>query len=53
MRACFFADLKVHVKIITSGHILGDDNEEPIHVLSEEDSASFQNMIVAILVGNW
>ncbi|XP_025080630.1 protein OS-9-like isoform X2 [Pomacea canaliculata] len=45
-------NLKVHVKIITSGHILGDDNEEPIHVLSEEDSASFQNMIVAILGGN-
>ncbi|XP_076456317.1 protein OS-9-like isoform X2 [Babylonia areolata] len=43
--------VKVHVKIIGGGHPDKDD-DTTLHVLSEEDSASFQNMIVAILGGS-
>ncbi|KAL8570966.1 hypothetical protein ACOMHN_037826 [Nucella lapillus] len=43
--------VKVHVKIIGAGSSDKDD-ETTLHVLSEEDSASFQNMIVAILGGS-
>nr|KAG5698148.1 hypothetical protein BaRGS_001743 [Batillaria attramentaria] len=43
--------VKVHVKIIGAKYTGGDD-DDAIHILSEEDSASFQNMIVAILGGS-
>ena len=36
------------MKIITSGYYNADDDS--IHILSEEESASFQHLIVAVLV---
>lgn len=38
------------MKIITAGYY--DTDKNSVHVLSEEDSAAFNKMIVAILVSN-
>ncbi|XP_070174955.1 protein OS-9-like isoform X2 [Littorina saxatilis] len=43
--------VKVHVKIISSTSSNSDD-DEVFRVMSDEDTASFQNMIVAILGGS-
>ncbi|XP_067686141.1 protein OS-9-like isoform X2 [Haliotis asinina] len=40
---------KIQVKIITTGYY--DNEDDSVHVLSQEDSQNFQNMIVAILGG--
>ena len=45
-----FTGVKVHVKIIGATTSDDEDDDTTLHVLSEEESASFQNMIVAILV---
>lgn len=46
---CFvFSDVKVQVKIISANYMLDDDENSAL--FSEEESASFQNLIVAILV---
>ncbi|XP_046357552.2 protein OS-9-like [Haliotis rufescens] len=40
---------KIQVKIITTGYY--DNEDDSIHILSQEDTSNFQNMIVAILGG--
>ena len=42
--------VKVHVRVIGAVSTNSDDDDTTLHVLSEEESATFQNMIVAILV---
>ena len=42
--------VKVHVRVIGGVKTGGDDDDTTLHVLSEEESSTFQNMIVAILV---
>ncbi|XP_041371888.1 protein OS-9-like [Gigantopelta aegis] len=41
---------KIQVKIITTGYYNTDDDS--IHILSDEESASFQHLIVAVLGGS-
>ena len=45
-----FSGQKIEVKIITAGYF--DTNKEGVHVLSEEESSAFNNMIVSILVSD-
>lgn len=42
-------DGKIQVKIITAGYF--DEKEEKLHMLTDEDTKSFKNMIVSILGG--
>ncbi|KAK3106514.1 hypothetical protein FSP39_021483 [Pinctada imbricata] len=41
---------KIQVKIITAGYY--DDKDESVHILSDEDTSAFKNMIVSILGGD-
>lgn len=41
---------KIQVKIITTGYVDGDDDS--VHVLSEQESETFRNMIVDMIVSN-
>lgn len=43
-----FTGGKIKVKIITAGYY--DDKDEGMQVLSDEDTAAFKNMIIAVLV---
>ncbi len=43
----FLAGRKVEVRIITAGYL---DDDDQLHMLSDEDSSTFNKMVIAVLV---